>query len=302
MSKMKRPQIAGPRTSEAGHSPPLRPAARRARDIPYSVAWFRDRIATYALGTIICGSLMLTIAAWMGGTLGAFGQRMNNGFNVIAGWAGLDIEEVNVAPGLEPAIEERVREAAQVRPGHNILMADPYVIRDRIERLDIGAVSVQRLWPDRIDIQVDRREALALWQEHANGGAWRVVDQSGRTFAEADLERYGSLPHVIGPHAAEAAVGLLAAMESFPGLAERFEVAYRVSGRRWDIKFAGRADVVVLPSDEHLLSALECINLQHAETGLLDLPAARIDARNGCTLAIQPIPGAPSPAVLSGDA
>jgi cell division protein FtsQ len=310
MPKVRRPQIAGPTYDDRDEAPPPRAAShapaygsgRRARDVPYSVAWFRDRIATYALGTIICGALMLTIAAWMGGQLGAFGQRMNNGFNVIAGWAGMAVQKVTVSDGLEPAVEARVLEAAQVAPGHNILMADPYAIRDRIEKLDVGAVSVQRLWPDRIDIHVDQREAVALWQEHENGGAWRVVDQSGRAFAEADMTRYGDLPHVVGQNAAQAAVGLVSAMKAFPGLAERFEVAYRIGDRRWDVKFAGRADVVVLPADENLVSALECVNLQHAQTGLLDLPATRIDARNGCTLAIQPIPGAPSPGALSGDA
>ena len=93
MPKVKRPQIAGPayHDDDRHDAPPQRGpsrSSRRARDIPYSVAWFRDRIATYALGTIICGAVMLTVAAWMGGTLGVFGQRMNNGFNVIAGWAG----------------------------------------------------------------------------------------------------------------------------------------------------------------------------------------------------------------------
>lgn len=302
MSKVRRPQISGPAYDDRDDAPPPRAAARRARDVPYSVAWFRDRIATYALGTIICGALMLTVAAWMGGTLGAFGQRMTNGFNVIAGWAGMAVTEVNLSDGLEPTVATRVLEAAEVQPGHNILMADPYAIRDRIEKLDIGAVSVKRLWPDRIDIHVDQREAVALWQEHENGGAWRVVDQSGRAFSDADLSKYGDLPHVVGQNAAQAAVGLVSAMNGFPGLAERFEVAYRVGNRRWDVKFAGRADVVVLPDDDKLVSALECVNLQHAQTGLLDLPATRIDARNGCTLAIQPIPGAPTPGSLSGDA
>jgi cell division protein FtsQ len=306
MPQIRRPQISGPTYSDRDDAPPQRApshaSTRRARDVPYSVAWFRDRIATYALGTILCGAVMLTVAAWMGGTLGAFGQRMTNGFNVIAGWAGMAVQEVNLSEGLEPAVAARVREAAEVQPGHNILMADPYAIRDRIEKLDVGAVSVQRLWPDRIDIHIDQREAVALWQEHANGGAWRVVDQSGRAFAEADMTRHGDLPHVVGENAAQAAVGLVSAMKAFPGLAERFEVAYRVGDRRWDVKFSGRADVVVLPADENLVSALECVNLQHAQTGLLDLPATRIDARNGCTLAIQPIPGAPAPGALSGDA
>lgn len=291
MPKVKRPRIAGPAYDNERDEAPAAPrAAVRARDIPYSVAWFRDRIATYALGTIICGAAMLTIAAWMGGTLGAFGQRMNSGFNVIAGWTGLAVKDVHVNREVDTLLAEKIRETSQVRAGDNMLGADPYSIRDRIEKMDVGPVSVQRLWPDRIDIHVDQRKAIALWQD--DGGAWRVVDQSGRAFAQADLTKYSGLPHVVGPDAGEAAAALVAAVAEFPNLAERLDTAYRVGGRRWDIKFKGRADVVVFPADAQLMKALECLNLEHAQTGLLDLPILKIDART-CLLAIQPMPGAP---------
>lgn len=307
MPKVRRPQPAGSDYADDRDERPAaapRGPARRARDIPYSVAWFRDRIATYALGTIICGALMLTIAAWMGGSLGAFGQRMNNGFNVIAGWAGIAIKDVTVCakpgedmkatacPELDPATRTKVELASEVKPGVSILAADPYAIRDRVEKLDVGAVSVKRLWPDSVHITVEQREPVALWQEHAQGGAWRLVDQGGRAFAEADLGKYGGLPHVVGENAAEAAAALVATIKDYPGLADRLEVAYRIGGRRWDMKFSGRADLVMFPEDSRLAGALECVNLEHARTGLLDLPASRIDARNSCTLAIQPIPGA----------
>ncbi len=317
MPKVRRPQIAGPAYDDRDGAPPPPRAqshgsARRARDIPYSVAWFRDRIATYALGTIICGALMLTIAAWMGGSLGAFGRNMTNGFNVIAGWAGMGIKGVEVCgpgrttqkpcPEIDGDVVTHVLAAADIKSGAAVIGVDPYAVRQQIEGLDLGAVSVQRLWPDRIRIELDQREAVALWQEHDKGGAWRVVDQSGQAFADADLSKYAGLPHVVGANAGEAASSLVAAMSAYPNLKERLEVAYRVGGRRWDIKFSGRADLVAMPDDQKLKAALDCVNLLHAETGLLDLPAMRIDARaDTCKLAIQPIPGAPADP-LSGDA
>lgn len=300
MPKVKRPRIAGPAYHQDREPAPAAPRPNlRPRDVPYSVAWFRDRIATYALGTIICGAFMLTVAAWMGGTLGAFGQRMHSGFNVIAGWAGLAVKDIRVNYEVDTLLADRIREVADVRRGDNMLGADPYSIRDRVEKLDVGPVSVQRLWPDKIDIHVDQRKAIALWQDDANGGAWRVLDQSGRAFARADLAKYSGLPHVVGPDAGKAAASLIAAVGEFPNLAERLDTAYRIGGRRWDIKFKGRADVVVFPADSQLMSALECLNLEHAQTGLLDLPILRIDART-CLLAIQPIPGAPQTATDGG--
>lgn len=305
MPKVKRPQIAGPAYDDDldDRRPAPRAAApsRRARDIPYSVAWFRDRIATYALGTIICGAVMLTIAAWMGGSLGTFGNNMNRGVDVIAGWAGISVKDVKVCArpemdgsrhcgALDPALVQKVATAADVRDGASILSADPYAIRERVEKLDVGAVSVQRLWPDLVRIEVEQRKPTALSQEQGEGGAWVVVDQSGRTFAAADLSKYAHLPRVVGKDASMAAGALIAAMEPYPNLSERMEVAYRVNSRRWDIKFKGRTDVVSMPVDARLSEQLEALNLMQAQTRVLDLPAGRIDARHPKHLAVQTLP------------
>lgn len=304
MPKVGPPQLAGPDTGHKADDGASRRSVR-PRDVPYSVAWFRDRFASYALGTIVCGSAMLLLAMWMGGSLGAFGQKMNNGFNVIAGWAGVAVQEVDVCakpsenmkttacPELDAATRAKVVAAAGVAPGVSIISADPYAIRDRVEKLDVGAASVKRMWPNRVKIEVEQREAIALWQERASDGPWRVVDQSGRAFVDPDMSRYGGLPRVVGRNAAAAAAPFMAAIRDFPGLAKRLQVAYRVDGRRWDVKFAGRTGLVILPEDPQLHRALECLNLQHAENGLLDLPAGRIDARRDCMLAIQPLPAAP---------
>mgnify|MGYP000875055795 FL=1 len=306
MPKVKRPRIAGPAgydddRDEAPSAPRAARPAPRARDIRYSVAWFRDRVATYALGTIVCGAAMLTVAAWMGGSLGAFGQRMNNGFNVIAQWAGLAVQDVHVNPEVDQLMAAKVKEVAGVKAGDSIMSADPYAIRDRLERMDsLGAVSVQRLWPNKIDIHVEQREPSALWQDGLNSGDWRVIDQRGRTFAEADPARYMHLPRVVGEDAAEAAATLVTAIKEFPNLADRMDVAYRVGGRRWDVKFKGRTDVVAFPDDARLMEQLDALNLMQAQNRVLDLQATRIAARDPKYIALQPMPGAPADASSPG--
>ena len=270
-----------------------RPAgpAVRARDIPWSVAWFRDRAATYALGTIICGAAMLTIAAWMGGTLGAFGKNFQNGVDVIFRSAGLSIQKIEVI-GLDPLVEQRARELAEVHIGGNMLTADPYAIKTRVEKLDaVSGVKVHRFWPDRIMIIADPREPIALWQ--GEGGDWRVIDQKGRTFAEADPQQYLHLPRIVGQDASDAAATLVTAMQGFPDLASRMETAYRIGGRRWDVKFRDGAEVA-LPEDTQLVQALDALNLMQARTAVLDLPVTRIDARHPERFALRPVAGAPS--------
>jgi cell division protein FtsQ len=164
----------------------------------------------------------------------------------------------------------------------------------------LGAVSVQRLWPNKIDIHVEQREPSALWQDGLNSGDWRVIDQRGRTFAEADPARYMHLPRVVGEDAAEAAATLVTAIKEFPNLADRMDVAYRVGGRRWDVKFKGRTDVVAFPDDARLMEQLDALNLMQAQNRVLDLPATRIDARHPKYIALQPMPGAPADASSPG--
>lgn len=292
MPKVKRPRIKGPDYDDDDYEDdrPSRPAVH-ARDIPYSVAWFRDRIATYALGTIICGAAMLTLAAWMGGSLGAFGKRFASGVDVIFASAGLSIRQVTVV-GLDPLVEEKAREVADVHIGDNILNADPYAIKQRVEKLDaVSGVKVHRFWPDQITIIADPREPIALWQ--GEGGDWRVIDQRGRTFAEADPEKYLHLPRIVGQDAASSAATLVTAMAEYPDLSARVERAYRIGGRRWDVKFRDGADVA-FPEDAKLVEALGALNLMQARSRVLDLPVKRIDARHPERFALQPTPGAPS--------
>ncbi len=304
MPKIKRPRIAGPAgyDDDRDEAPRQRAAPRAPRDIPYSVAWFRDRVATYALGTIICGAAMLAIAAWMGGSLGMFGQRMTNGFNVIAGWAGLSIEKVQVNPEVDSLMTAKILEAADVKVGDNIMMADPYTIRSRIERIDSigkGGVAVYRAWPSRITIEVEQRQPIALWQDGSQGASWRVIDQRGRTFSEADPAQYVNLPHIVGQDAADAAATLVMAMAEFPDLAARMETAHRMGGRRWDVKFKGGAEVS-FPDDARLVEALGALNLMQAQTRALDLPVTHIDARHSKHFAMRPMPGAPEDPTAGG--
>jgi cell division protein FtsQ len=286
MPKVKRPRIknaAEDREDQDQAPASVRPAGPDA-------ARLREKAATYAFGTVVSGAAMVALAAWMGGSLGVFGQRFNNGVTVIMRSAGLSVEKVQVFPALDPVVEAKVLEAAGISTGDNMFAADPHVIRRRIEQLDaIGSVSVYRLWPDQVTITADPREPVALWE---NDGEWRVIDQRGRSFAQSAPGDFLHLPRVTGKDAGLAAAGFLATIADYPDLASRVESASRISARRWDVTFRGGV-VVALPEDAAMQDALAAVNLMHAHNSLLDLPAARVDARHPDRLAIRPLPGAP---------
>jgi hypothetical protein len=174
------------------------------------------------------------------------------------------------------------------------MSADPYAIRDRLERMDsLGAVSVQRLWPNKIDIHVEQREPerpLAGWPEQRRLARDRP--------ARPHLRRRLILPNTCTCRASSA--------KTPPKLLPRWSrrsrnsrtsqtawtSAYRIGGRRWDVKFKGRTDVVAFPDDARLMEQLDALNLMQAQNRVLDLPATRIDARHPKYIALQPMPGA----------
>jgi cell division protein FtsQ len=172
-----------------------------------------------------------------------------------------------------------------------MLSADPYAIKKRVEQLEaVSDVKVHRFWPDQITIMANPRDPIALWQDES--GAYRVIDQKGRTLAEADPQKYMHLPRIAGEDAASAAATLVTAMAGFPDLATRMESATRIGGRRWDVKFRSGGEVS-LPEDPRLVEALNALNMMQARNRVLDLPVTRIDARQPERMALTPMAGTP---------
>ena len=264
MPKVKRPQIAGPAyDDDRDEAPPPRAPSRpsrRARDIPYSVAWFRDRIATYALGTIICGAVDADDRGLDGRHLGAFGQRMNNGFNVIAGWAGISVKDVKVCANREVDATRACRRAGpadgEVLAGCRSAEGDkhpvaPIPMRSATAIEKTGCRRGQRAapvaGPHRASMSNSASRSRCR-RKTARAAPGASSTRAAAPFAEADLAKYAQ-------PAARCRQGRrrrpparwLRRWRTIPNLAERMEIAYRVSGRRWDMKFKGRTDVVVVP-------------------------------------------------------
>lgn len=278
MSKVRRPQGGG----SAG--------AAHAGHMPYSVSWMREKVTTYAFGTVICGALMVTLAAWMGGGLGTFGKRMDAGFTVIMHSVGLTVEKIDVE-GVDEKLRDKVLAQAQLEPGLSMFSADPWMIRQRLEQMPaVGKVTVHRLWPNQVVISAEARQPIALWRKD---GQWSVIDQRGQAFAAGDPGQYLHLPRLEGEDAPQAAAHFISVMSEFPELSAKLEWARRVGARRWDVRFKGGADLA-LPEDDRMQAALASVNILNAQNRVLDLPITRIDARNPTHVALRPAPGGPS--------
>jgi cell division protein FtsQ len=81
---------------------------------------------------------------------------------------------------------------------------------------------------------VTERKPTALWLHE---GREILIDSSGRVLSALKPGTRVKLPRIAGDGAPEHAQALLELLARYPAIAERFEVAERVGGRRWSLRF-----------------------------------------------------------------
>lgn len=263
--------------------PQVKQAGRaQAQAVPPTV--LSEKLSTYAFGTVVAGAVMVAAAAWMGGSLASIDERIQTGFDRIAGAAGFTVTDISVY-GLGPRAKADVLNAIGLKTGENMFRADPYLIKARIDDLDsISQVSVRRQWPNEVWVLADPRTPLALWQHE---GRWRVVDQFGVAFESEDPQAHAELPRVVGAQGDRAAPGLIEILRDYPEFAEKVDMAMRVGGRRWDLRLHSGLEIA-MPEDAGFVEALDQVLRLHDSTGVLSGGARRLDVRDPVHFAILP--------------
>ncbi|NBC21669.1 MAG: FtsQ-type POTRA domain-containing protein [Alphaproteobacteria bacterium] len=244
------------------------------------------RVTSVILGLVMVIALIVTAAAWMGGSLSQAESRIANFNDTMARTLGVAVSDVAVI-GLEHDAElsGQIRAAAMIEPGENMFRADPRAIRERIRATGkVVNVRVHRLWPDQLVIMADPADPLAIW---THDGRPAVIDELGRVMPGLEADAFAGLPRLSGESAPEAAPGLLARLEKALALKARFVKAERIGSRRWRVYFEGDVQVD-FPEDAALDAAMDRLAAKQAAHDLLDRPLAAIDLRAGNQLVMRP--------------
>lgn len=255
----------------------------------------RREARTTLAGALVVGVTALAGAAWIGGSLFDTGQAITMGADSIASAAGLNAKlDVH---GVDGQRRKEV-EAAALPPGRrSIMAASPRSVKNNIESLDwVESAQVSRLWPSTIRIDVERRNALALWQEDRQ---LSVIDAAGERVHGVHTADFSWLPRVVGPGAGPAAGPVVAAIEDLPEVRARLVAFVRVNERRWDMQLKNGM-IVMLPETGEVaaLQRLETLQRSHR---ILDRNYARLDVRADGRLVVLPR-NTPSPVVAGAPA
>lgn len=264
--------------------------ARRPGRIRLLLKRARRHARPIALGAIAIVGLGGAVALWRAAEPGrAIEAWQDAALDLTASW-GLSVEEITVE-GRRHASGADLLDAIGLSRGAPILAVSPEILRERVEALAwVERATVQRRLPRQIHVVVTERTPYALWQRQ---GRFALIDRTGRVIVENDVAPFAELPLVVGAGAAPVAASLLDEIARFPEVRLRVTAAIRVAERRWNLRLASGADVLLPEGAE--VAAIERLAALHRDAGLLDRGLAAIDMRLPDRLVLRPVPAPEAP-------
>ena len=259
-------------------------SARRSRLFlrrPPKPAWFRP--AVYLAGMVIGLSTGLGLGFWIvaSGTVDQVRTSVVIHTLDLSGEAGLIVRNV-YAEGRSRTDPDELNRQLGIAIGQPLLAVDTAAAKDRIEQLPwVDQASVSRMLPETIQIRLQERQPLALWQR---AGSLVPIDESGAVI-DAPVNDVGGwmgpdrLPVLVGAHAPQHAAQLFLQLALEPELWERVIAATRVGDRRWTVHLDNQIDVL-LPERDFLL-AWRLLARKARESALLDRATADLGAEPG---------------------
>ncbi len=247
------------------------------------------RLGSVSPGAIGLASFLLLAAGAglvQGGHLG-FGGDAADEDAVAAADAWFPIGEI-LAAGHYHTRRADLLAAIGLKPGDDMLDADPEAIRLRVEALDwIDSAKVSRLWPATLQVQVVEKQPYALWQ--TKGVTW-LIDRKGEPITKNDIAEFAGLPLVVGDGAPQHAGELIDVLMRFPAVQRATKASVRVGDRRWDLHLKNGIQVR-LPEDG-VEDALHRLTVLEQEQRIFERDIETIDLRLPDRLVIKPRGGA----------
>jgi cell division protein FtsQ len=245
------------------------------------------------IAAVLTGACVFAIAT-EGGRTARTARPLGEQIERIAALAGLGLRQVNVT-GHRLTPDTAIFDALELSATASLLRLDSAAARQRIERLPwVRAATVERVFPDEVDITVTERTPYAVWRKP---GGDILIDEEGRELGRTIRGGSAGLPVVAGDGAAAAARKLLGNLSAYPQLLSRLTLAERVGDRRWTLTLE-RGLVIHLPADDETGAILHLMAPRRGGR-LIDRDIALIDLRTPDRIMVRrEPPQAPSAAAL----
>lgn len=253
------------REERAGHGPLMRLVHLVETKLPRGAG---------VAATVLVLVVSLGFGVVKGGHVDGVAEGARDIRDAIANAAGFRIDALAIN-GRKHLSEQDVLEIAGIGERRSLLFLDAATVRERLRASPwIGEATVLKLYPDRLQIDIEENPPFALWQKD---GRVAVISESGAVLQDEVPKRLATLPFFVGKGAASRAGDFLALMERFPQIKEATRAMVLVGERRWNLYLKNGIDVRLPEYDVE--RALQRLNALAQEKQILTRDITAIDLR-----------------------
>ncbi len=212
--------------------------------------------------------------AQKGGEYAAFIAANGDLRDICAKALGFGIRAVTIV-GARELSEREILDGAGIGPRNSLVFLDVAQIRERLKAIQlVKEVSVSKLYPDRLVIEIEERQPFALWQRN---GEVQIVAADGMPIDSFRNAHFANLPFVVGEGANERLGEYLSLLDAMGDLRERVRAGMLVSHRRWTLKTLNGIEIE-LPENDPASAVATLIDLQR-DFHVLDKDILSLDLR-----------------------
>ncbi len=263
----------------------------RSRAFSQTQAFARSRKVGFAARTGAIALIGAAIALGLidGEHLGT-SDSAKRGFNdKLASVTGFAAQNITIS-GLNDHQPEQLLKVLGVAPGGSLIGFDAEQAKGLLEGIDwVESASVQRKFPNQLEIVVKERQPFAVWQR---GKSHFVIDRHGVAMSGIKAQRTAQLPLVSGEGANLAVAELFDVLTHVPDINIKVNGAARVGARRWTLYLDD--GVKILLPESGALEALQRVQAMDQAHGILAKAITEIDVRIPAQFRVAVIPAAPS--------
>ena len=192
----------------------------------------------------------------------------------LASLVGLAADDIKVS-GLVHHDGQSVINALGIVPGSSLVAFDANAARHQLEAMPwIEGASVQRKFPNTLEIAIKERDAFAIWQYN---NVYVLIDRSGTVMGGLDQMVNAHLPLVTGEGANVAAADLINQLSATPELMTKVNAAARLGQRRWNL-YLDNGVKIELP-EEGVPEALRQVASLDKSQSILSKGISQLDMR-----------------------
>jgi cell division protein FtsQ len=244
------------------------------------IAGFFVRIQTRKVRIAVRSSAVLFLGAtivhgiMLGGQLDYEGSPWLRIPDKLSSVIGLAADDIRIS-GLihhDPALLLR---ALNIKPGGSLMGFDAGQARRMLEGMDwVQAASVQRKFPNKLEIAVSEREPFAIWQRDTS---YYLIDKAGIAMGGLELLGKSHFLLLTGDGANLAAAELVNHLEANPELKKKVSAAALVGKRRWTL-YLDNGVKIALP-EQGVAEALAKVSALDASQNILSKGIRELDLR-----------------------